>query len=65
MDIIKKLEGKKVLFFSVKTFNLEKSIVKKIEELGAFVDYFDERPNNNNFTKACLLYTSPSPRDRG
>lgn len=48
------LSGKKVLFFSVKTFNLEIEISKKMKEMGAFVTYFDERPANNNFTKGII-----------
>ncbi|WP_422007594.1 hypothetical protein [Roseivirga pacifica] len=48
------LSGKKVLFFSVKTFNLEIEIKKKMEQAGAQVTYFDERPANNNFTKGII-----------
>lgn len=54
MIIEEVLKDKKVLFFSVQTFNLEKAIKKKIEELGADVDYYDERPSNNNFTKGII-----------
>lgn len=49
-----KLSNKKILFFSVQTFNLEKEIKKKLEELGAKVDYFDERPSNNSFVKGII-----------
>ena len=48
------LENKNILFFSVQTFNLEKEIVGKLEELGANVHYYDERPANNNFTKGII-----------
>lgn len=54
MTIEEKLENKNVLFFSVQTFNLEKEIIKKLEELGANVDYYDERPSNNNFVKGII-----------
>ena len=49
-----KLYKKRILFFSVQTFNLEKEIKKKLEELGADVDYYDERPANNNFVKGII-----------
>ncbi|MDX4975368.1 CgeB family protein [Myroides odoratimimus] len=56
------LVGKKILFFCVQTFGLEKQVKSKLEELGAFVTYYDERPKNNTFTKAIIrlkkeLYT--------
>ena len=49
-----KLEGKSILFFSVQTFGLEIHIKHKLEDLGAYVLYFDERPKNNNFTKGII-----------
>lgn len=49
-----KISGKKILFFSVQTFNLEKEIKSKMEENGAVVTYYDERPANNNFTKGII-----------
>jgi hypothetical protein len=49
-----KLKNKSILFFSVQTFNLEKEIIKKLEEFGAKVHYYDERPANNNFTKGII-----------
>lgn len=48
------LNNKKILFFSVQTFNLEKEIKKKLEEIGAQVDYYDERPSNNSFVKGII-----------
>lgn len=48
------LKNKNILFFSVQTFNLEKEITRKLEQLGANVDYYDERPSNNNFTKGII-----------
>lgn len=52
--ITDQLKGKKILFFSVKFFNLENEIIKKLESFGAKVTYFDERPNNSNMTKAII-----------
>ncbi|MBL0738867.1 hypothetical protein JI750_18370 [Flavobacterium sp. GN10] len=54
MIIEEVLKNKNVLFFSVQTFNLQKQISKKLNELGANVDYYDERPSNNNFTKGVI-----------
>ena len=41
-------------FFSVQTFNLENEIKQKLEQAGAIVTYYDERPANNNFTKGII-----------
>lgn len=54
MNKLEDLRGKKILFFSVQTFNLEKEIIKKLEQRGAIVTYYDERPANNNFTKGII-----------
>lgn len=54
MNNLEHLNGKKILFFCVQTFNLEKDIVKQLEKHGAHVTYFDERPANNNFTKGLI-----------
>lgn len=54
MIIEELLKNKNILFFSVQTFNLEKEIAKKLGQLGANVDYYDERPSNNNFTKGII-----------
>lgn len=48
------LEGKKVLFISVKFFNYENIIKEALVKKGAYVDLFDERPSNSFFTKAIL-----------
>ena len=48
------LVNKKILFLSVRTFNLEVEIKNKLEELGAEVTYYDERPANNNFIKGII-----------
>jgi hypothetical protein len=48
------LNNKRILFFSNQTFNLEKEIISKLQSYGARVDYYDERPKNNNFTKGVI-----------
>lgn len=50
----KTLKDKKILFISVKFFNYEILIKKQMEDLGAEVDWFDERPSNSFFTKAMI-----------
>ena len=50
--ITNQLQGKKILFFSVRFFNLENEIIQKLESFGAIVTYYDKRPNNSNLTKA-------------
>ncbi|WP_199119948.1 hypothetical protein [Pedobacter sp. ASV28] len=52
MTLRSKIYGKNIIFFSVQTFNLEKEIKRKLEELGANVSYY------------CLLYTSDAADDR-
>jgi hypothetical protein len=54
MELKEHLSNKKILFLSVQTFNLEVEIKKKLEELGAHVTYYDERPANNNFIKGII-----------
>ena len=54
MNKLEHLKGKKILFFSVQTFNLEKDIVNQLQKHGALVTYYDERPANNNFTKGMI-----------
>lgn len=54
MGLKDSLLNKKILFFSVQTFNLEVEIKNKLEELGAQVTYYDERPANNNFIKGII-----------
>lgn len=48
------LENKKILFISVSFFNYEKIIKQKLEQRGAVVDFFDERPSNSIFIKGLL-----------
>lgn len=54
MVLKERLANKKILFLSVRTFNLEVEIKNKLEELGAQVTYYDERPANNNFIKGII-----------
>jgi hypothetical protein len=54
MNLKGKFQGKRILFLSVQTFGLQKEIKNRLEELGAVVQYFDERPANNNFTKGII-----------
>ncbi len=48
------LTGKKILYIGVSTFNYEKEIKSALENLGAEVDYYDERPANDFWTKVFL-----------
>lgn len=48
------LQGKKILFIAPKAFGYEIDIKKKLEGNGAHVDYFDERPSNKAWDKACI-----------
>lgn len=48
------LKGKRVLLISVKFFNYEQLIKEQLEEMGAVVDLFDERPSNSFFSKAII-----------
>ena len=48
------LKDKKILFISVSFFNYEKIIKSKLEERGAVVDFYDERPSNSLFIKGLL-----------
>jgi len=48
------LEGKKILYIGVSTFNYEKEIKSALEHMGALVDYHDERPANDFWTKVFL-----------
>jgi hypothetical protein len=50
------LKDKKILFLSVQTFNYEKAIADKLRDIGAIVDYFDERPSNSIFAKGIIRF---------
>ncbi len=54
MVLKKCLTDKKILFLSVQTFNLEVKIKNKLQELGAEVIYYDERPANSNLIKGII-----------
>ena len=48
------LQSKKILLFSVSFFNYEKIIGERLKELGAYVDFYDERPSNSIFVKGLI-----------
>ena len=48
------IKNKKILFFAPTFFGYEIAIFEKLKQMGAEVDYFDERPKNNFITKACI-----------
>ncbi|MFD2601206.1 hypothetical protein [Flavobacterium suzhouense] len=54
MTLTEKLKNKRIIFFSVQTFGLEKEIIGKLKQFGATVDYYDERPSNSTFTKGII-----------
>jgi hypothetical protein len=51
---MKSLLGKKILYIGVSTFGYEKEIKSMLEKMGAVVDYHDERPSNDFWTKVFL-----------
>lgn len=53
-----KLTGKRILFIAPTFFGYEQEIAEKMIELGAIVDFFDERSIKNSYQKA-LLKISP------
>lgn len=50
------LKDKKILFLSVSFFKYERAIVKRLAEMGAQVDFYDERPSNSNFSKGIIRF---------
>lgn len=48
------LKGKKILFISTRTFGIPETILEKLREFGADVDFYDERPANTFFVKALI-----------
>lgn len=52
------LNGKKILLISARYFDYEKAIVKRLEEMGAEVDFYDERPSNSILSKG-IIRVSP------
>lgn len=49
-----KLIGKRILFFAPAFFGYEIKILEKMKQLGAEVDFFDERSINKSYEKALL-----------
>ncbi|SHE34748.1 hypothetical protein SAMN05443633_10149 [Chryseobacterium arachidis] len=50
------LKDKKILFLSVSFFKYERAIAKRLTELGAEVDFYDERPSNSNISKGIIRF---------
>lgn len=50
------LKNKKILFLSVSFFKYESAIAKRLIEIGAEVDFYDERPSNSNFSKGIIRF---------
>lgn len=50
------LKHKKILFISVSFFGYEKAIISKLKELGAEVDFYDDRPSNAAWYKAMIRF---------
>lgn len=50
------LQGKRVVFISVESFNIEELLVSGLKSLGAEVLRFNERPDNLNITKAAIRF---------
>ncbi len=48
---MEQFDNKNILFIAPKFFNYEKVIKEELQRYGAYVDYFDERPSNDFFTK--------------
>lgn len=46
--------GLKILFISTEFFGIEEKIQEKLTELGADVDYFNERPSNGTIAKGII-----------
>ncbi len=53
---MKNIKGKKILFLAVRFFQYEKAIAQRLSELGAEVDFYDERPSNSNFAKGVIRF---------
>lgn len=50
--------GKKILFIAPRFFGYETAILRRLQELGAGVDYFDERPGNSVFSRGLIRLKS-------
>lgn len=53
-NLSQELRGKRILLISVKLFDYEKFIKQRLEDHGAVVDYFDERPKNTLYAKGII-----------
>ena len=53
-SIMQNFQGKKILFLTASFFGYEKAIVHQMKALGMEVDFFDERPSNNNLIKGII-----------
>jgi hypothetical protein len=53
-DKSRDFKGKHILFFAPKFFGYETAIKEKLEELGAKVDFFDDRPSNSTWVKSII-----------
>ena len=49
---------KKILFLSANFFGYETAITSRLRELGAEVDFFNERPSDSVFTKGMIRVKS-------
>jgi len=49
-----RLFKKRILLICPKFFNYHMEIIQSLEQMGAYVDYFDERPSNSVVSKALL-----------
>ncbi len=54
MEYKNKLKEKNILLFSPHFFGYGLEVASKMREMGASVDYFDERPGNDFWTKAII-----------
>ncbi len=48
------LHGKRILFLTACFFGYEKAIISRLQELGASVDFYDERPSNSILGKGLI-----------
>lgn len=48
------MKNKRILFFAPNFFGYELQIKKKLENLGASVDFYDDRPSNSTFYKILI-----------
>lgn len=48
------MKNKRILFFAPNFFGYELEIKKKLEEMGAIVDFYDDRPSNSTLMKTLI-----------